>query len=121
MILVTGQKGKIKLHTISHSPVGYVVHAGLLDETEAMHHEDRHLVSNIIGSKDMHIEVGSTAELVPRDTLVMASDGLFDNLHLEEIAEYTKQGKLPAAAQKSRQRLSQAHDRCQKRSTVETR
>jgi len=51
----------------------------------------------------------------------MASDGLFDNLHLEEIAEYTKQGKLPAAAQKSRQCLSQAHDRCQKRSTVETR
>jgi serine/threonine protein phosphatase PrpC len=100
MILVTGQKGKIKLQTISHSPVGYAVHAGLLDETEAMHHEDRHLVSNIIGSDDMHIEVGSTAELAPRDTLVMASDGLFDNLHLEEIVEYTRRDKLPTIAQK---------------------
>ena len=100
MILVAGQKGKIKLQTISHSPVGYAVHAGVLDETEAMHHEDRHLVSNIIGSSDMHIEVGSTAELAPRDTLVMASDGLFDNLHTEEIVEYTRRGKLPVAAQK---------------------
>lgn len=100
MILVAGQKGKIKLQTISHSPVGYAVHAGVLDETEAMHHEDRHLVSNIIGSSDMHIEVGSTAELAPRDTLVMASDGLFDNLHMEEIVEYTRRGKLPVAAQK---------------------
>lgn len=70
---------------------------------------------------DMHIEVGSTAELVPRDTLVMASDGLFDNLHLEEIAEYTKQGIATSSCSKTRQRLSQAHDRCQKRSTVETR
>lgn len=100
MVLVTGQKGKIKLQTISHSPVGYAVHAGLLDETEAMHHEDRHLVSNIIGSSDMHIEVGSTVELASRDTLVMASDGLFDNLHLDEIVEHTRRGKLPAAAQR---------------------
>ncbi len=50
MILFTGHKGKIKLQTISRSPVGYAVHTGLLDETEAMHHEDRHLASNIIGS-----------------------------------------------------------------------
>lgn len=100
MVLVTGQKGKIKLQTISHSPVGYAVHAGLLDETEAMHHEDRHLVSNIIGSNDMHIEVGSTAILSARDTLIMATDGLFDNLHLDEIVEHTRRGMLPAAAEK---------------------
>jgi len=109
MILVTGQKGKITLQTISHSPVGYAVHAGLLDETEAMHHEDRHLVSNLIGSNDMHIEVGSTAEFAPRDTLVMASDGLFDNLHLEEIAEYPRRGKTS--------RCSKLAGACRKRMT----
>ncbi|MEE8055941.1 MAG: protein phosphatase 2C domain-containing protein [Gammaproteobacteria bacterium] len=94
MILVTGQKGKIKLQTISHSPVGYAVQAGLLDEAEAMHHEDRHLISNFIGSADMHIDIGSTVELAPRDTVVIATDGLFDNLHIDEIVERTRKGNL---------------------------
>ena len=32
MILLTGGRGKIKLQTIAHSPVGYGLEAGLLDE-----------------------------------------------------------------------------------------
>jgi len=94
MILVVGQRGKTKLQTISHSPVGYAVEAGLLDETEAMHHDQRHLVSNLIGTPDMRIEVGSTIELGRYDTLLLASDGLFDNLHTEEIVERIRKGPL---------------------------
>ena len=63
MILVVGQRGKIKLQTISHSPVGYAVESGLLDESEAMHHEDRHLVSNLLGTPEMRIELGPTIPL----------------------------------------------------------
>ncbi|MHC4588193.1 MAG: PP2C family protein-serine/threonine phosphatase [Planctomycetota bacterium] len=85
--------------TVSHSPVGYAVEAGLLDEKEAIHHEDRHLVSNIVGTPEMRIEVGRTLGLRPRDTLVLGSDGLFDNLHLEEIIEYVRKGPLPRAAE----------------------
>ena len=96
MILIVGQRGKIKLRTISHSPVGYAVESGLMDQDEAMHHEDRHLVSNMIGHTNMRIEVGSTLQLAPRDTLVMASDGLFDNLHEEEIIERIRKGSLAA-------------------------
>ncbi|MHC4416537.1 MAG: PP2C family protein-serine/threonine phosphatase [Planctomycetota bacterium] len=96
-ILVVGQRGKVKLHTVSHSPVGYAVEAGLLDEVQAIHHEDRHLVSNIVGSPEMRIEIGRTLRLRPRDTLVLGSDGLFDNLHLEEIIEYVRKGPLAAA------------------------
>ena len=33
------------------------------------------------------------------DTLVLGSDGLFDNLHLEEITEYVRKGPLPRAAE----------------------
>ena len=94
MILVCGQRGKVKLQTISHSPVGYALEAGFLDETEAMNHEQRHVVSNIIGSADMRIEVGSTIKLAPRDTLLLASDGLFDNLHSHEIVERIRKGPL---------------------------
>ena len=94
MILVVGQRGKIKLQTISHSPVGYAVEAGMLDETEAMNHEQRHVVSNTIGTPDMRIEVGSTIQLARRDTLLLASDGLFDNLHTDEIVERIRKGPL---------------------------
>jgi serine/threonine protein phosphatase PrpC len=94
MILLVGQRGKIKLQTISHSPVGYALEAGLLDETEAMHHEERHVVSNVIGTADMRIEVGSTIEMARYDTLLLASDGLFDNLHTDEIVERIRRGPL---------------------------
>ena len=94
MILLVGGKGKIKAQTIAHSPVGYGIEAGLLDETEAMHHEDRHIVSNFVGCPEMRIEIGPARELAARDTLLLASDGLADNLHTEEIVERIRSGPL---------------------------
>ena len=94
MVLLVGQRGKIKLQTVSHSPVGYALEAGLLDENEAMHHAQRHLVSNVIGAPDMRIEVGSTVEMARFDTLLLASDGLFDNLQTDEIVQRIRKGPL---------------------------
>ena len=94
MVLVTGQRGRIKWQTIPHSPVGYAVEAGLLDAGDALHHEDLHIVSNLLGTKDMRIELGATLSLARRDTVVLASDGLSDNLHLDEIVERMRKGPL---------------------------
>jgi serine/threonine protein phosphatase PrpC len=94
MILVVGQRGKLKLQTISHSPVGYAVESGLLDVEEAMHHDERHLVSNMVGSPNMRIEIGAAIELAARDTVLIATDGLFDNLHLEEVIDTIRAGEL---------------------------
>ncbi|MEE9393444.1 MAG: protein phosphatase 2C domain-containing protein [Planctomycetota bacterium] len=93
-ILVLGQRGKVKLHTVSHSPTGYAVEAGLLSEREALHHEDRHIISNCVGSADMHVALGPEIKLSQYDTVVLASDGLFDNLHLKEIVDYGRKGAL---------------------------
>ncbi len=98
MVLVTGQRGRVKWLTIPHSPVGYAVEAGLLDRGEALHHEDLHLVSNLLGTQDMRIELGATLDLALRDTVVLASDGLSDNLHLDEIVDRFRKGPLLAAA-----------------------
>lgn len=112
LILLTGQRGRIKMQSIPHSPVGYGVESGLLDETEAMYHEERHVISNVIGSADMRIEVGSALELKPRDTLLLASDGLSDNLHLSEIVEQVRKGALAGVthrlAEAARERMSPA-------------
>ncbi len=110
VILVFGQRGKLKLQTVSHSPVGYAVEAGVLDEGEAMHHEERHLVSNMIGTPDMRVEIGSTLALAERDTVLLASDGLADNLHTDEIVARARKGPLLGCADElvvaARQRMA---------------
>lgn len=98
-ILITGQRGKIKYLTIPHSPVGYAVEAGLIETEDAIYHEERHLVSNIIGTAEMRVEIGPGIKLAPRDTLVIASDGLFDNLQIEEITTIIRTGPLRLAAE----------------------
>jgi len=100
MILVCGQRGRIRLQNVPHGPVGYGVHAGLIDESDAMHHEHRHLVSNLLGSDDMRIEIGSRLDLAARDTIVVASDGLSDNLLTSEIVDAARCGPIDAAARK---------------------
>lgn len=98
-VLVTGQRGKLKLSTIAHSPVGYAFEAGLLSERDALRHDERHLVSNWIGSPELRIDVGPSLSLSRYDTLVMGTDGLFDNLTTAEILELVRHGPLgPCAA-----------------------
>ena len=95
--LITGQRGVIRAQTMAHSPTGFAVEAGFLGEREALHHEERHLVSNFIGTADMRIDIGATVELRPRDTVLVASDGLTDNIHLHEIIDLMRSGPLQKA------------------------
>jgi len=97
-ILVTGQRGLLKHQTIQHSPVGHAVESGLLDEAVAMQSEERHIVSNVVGSTDMRVELGPLRKLASYDTVVMASDGLADNLLVEQIIECVRKGPLKQAA-----------------------
>ena len=98
--MVVGQRGLIKLQTTAHSPTGFAVEAGFLDEREALHHAERHLVSNFLGTTDMRIDIGAEVELRPRDTILLASDGLMDNVHVDEIIERIRTGRLGAAVER---------------------
>lgn len=97
-IIVTGQRGRLRLQTTAHSPTGYAVEAGYIDEAEALAHTERNIVSNIVGSRDLRIEIGPPLRLAPRDTVVVASDGLFDNMLTEEIIEQVRCGDLEQTA-----------------------
>jgi len=97
-VLVFGGRGRMRLQTISHSPVGYAVEAGVLDEQQAMEHEDRHLVSNVVGDRGMHVGMSYPLRLKPLDTVLIASDGLFDNAYTEEIVEALRKGTLHEGA-----------------------
>lgn len=98
LAMLVGGRGRIKLATVSHSPVGLGVEAGLLDADDAMHHEDRHLVLNMLGSDAMRIEMSSPIPLAARDRLLLASDGLTDNLTDAQIIDLIRTGPPLAAA-----------------------
>ncbi len=97
-LLAVGQRGRIKQRVVPHSPTGFAVEAGLLDENEAVQHDQRHVLFNVIGSSEMRVEVGPALQLAVRDTVLLASDGLFDNLYIGEIVDAIRSGPLTAAA-----------------------
>lgn len=96
--LICGAKGKVKFLNVPHSPTGYAVAAGVLSEHDALHHEERHLLSNLVGSPDMHIDIGPPIRLARRDRVLVASDGLWDNMYLDEIIGTVRKGTPVAAA-----------------------
>jgi serine/threonine protein phosphatase PrpC len=114
MILVCGQRGKLKYQSVPHSPVGYAEASGMLDEDAAMFHEQRHIVSNMVGMSDMRLEIGPVVNLALRDTVVVGSDGLFDNLYLGEIIDLVRKGPLDLAGRRllraTRERMTFADD-----------
>jgi len=95
--MIVGQRGRIRAQTVSHSPTGFAVEAGFLDHRDALHHEERHLVSNFIGTNEMRIDMGPELKLNSRDTILLASDGLTDNIHNHEIVDVIRRGPLTAA------------------------
>lgn len=98
--LITGQRTAVKLQTVAHSPVGFAIAAGFLTEEQAIYHPERHIVSNFVGTEDMIIEVGPTVKLATFDTILLASDGLSDNLHLSEILASMRRGPIAGALEK---------------------
>ncbi|MCB9881888.1 MAG: serine/threonine-protein phosphatase [Planctomycetes bacterium] len=103
-IVLVGQRGKLKHQSVAHSPVGYAIEAGVIDEEEAIDHDERHVVSNAVGDTEMRLEIGPVLVMAPRDTLVIASDGLFDNLRTREICDAVRVGPILRCGQ----RLAQA-------------
>jgi len=100
--LLTGQRGRIGLQTLMHSPTGYAVQAGIMEESAALRHDDRHVVSNLLGTPDMHVEVSNPVRMQPRDTLILASDGVYDNLLTHQITNLIRTGDLLSAANRLR-------------------
>jgi len=97
-LIVTGQRGRIKQRIIPHSPTGFAIEAGLLDEDEAVWHEQRHVIFNVIGAPDMRVDISTAITLAPLDTVLLTSDGVLDNLYVDEIVELIRVGPLDRAA-----------------------
>jgi len=107
--LAVGQRGRIKLKTQCHSPVG-IKEANGLDEKEALFHPQRHLLNNMMGDPAMWLEKQEGIELAARDTVLLGTDGLWDNLFLSEIVELIRAGELIDSAEKLAQTVIERMD-----------
>ena len=56
----------------------------------------------------MRIELGAPMKTAPRDTLLLASDGITDNLLIDAIIEQVRKGPVDAA-------ISQLMDSCEQK------
>ena len=93
-IYVVGQRGAVRLQSVPQSVVGYGIESGLLPEAAAQQHEERHIVLNLVGIEGMKIELGTPVKLNKRDTILICSDGLTDNLAQEDIIDTLRSGDL---------------------------
>jgi protein phosphatase len=91
---VFGGKGKIKKKTTMQSPVGYALASGLYSETQAKDNHNFHLVSNLVGFKDLSVEYTVPLCLSPRDKVLICSDGLSDNIDSDQMIDAFLSGDL---------------------------
>ena len=94
LILLSSSHGTIKYLSTSHSPIGFALECGAINQFTAMNHHERNLISNYVGSQDMYIHIGPAINIDPEDTLVISSDALSDNLYEQEICEFIRGGVL---------------------------
>ncbi len=107
---LTGRGGKVKLKTVFHSPSGYAEESGLLTEADALMHTDRHYVSNLLGTTQMSVEISAPMPMARFDTLVLGSDGLFDNLAIGEIVDVVRSGRLLVVGERLLRQVSARMD-----------
>jgi len=103
--LLVGQRGRVRFDTMPHSPTGYAVASGLLEQDDVHHHRERHLLSNCIGSREMRVEVGASIRMAARDTLLLATDGVLDNIQRKELIDLIRVGALHGQAAKLQLRI----------------
>lgn len=86
--------GKVIYNNIPQSPVGYAVEAGMISQEEGLDHTDRYLVNNLIGDEHLRIEVASKVALKKGYSIIIGSDGLFDNITHETLNEMVGRGSF---------------------------
>jgi serine/threonine protein phosphatase PrpC len=77
----------------------------MLEPSETHHHDERHLLSNCVGSREMRVEIGAPVTMAARDTLLLATDGVLENIERRDLIDQIRIGSLLQAATDLQARL----------------
>ena len=100
VIIITGQRGRIKYINFPHSPIGFLYRGGIGVSNPKQLAQFSHVVSNLLGTQEMFIELGSPFPLSKNDTVLVCSDGLSDIVETRNIVDLIRTGTLEQAANK---------------------
>ena len=101
--------GELARLTVDHTEAAELVAAGLIDETQALSHPSRHVVTRSLGSNPAPEPEVCLLPPTPGETFVLCSDGLFGELDDAEIARVLRGEPVPARAAASLVKLAVEH------------
>lgn len=90
-ILVLNDRNEILYSNIPDSPTSYKVEAGIIDQESSLDDPERHLVTNFMGDEYVRIETTSSIKLGKNFTVIVGSDGIFDNFSHAELIKLLRQ------------------------------
>lgn len=93
-IIYWNSQGSEIYKSIPQSDVGYRIEAGLLSQDESLDDPERHSVNNLIGDVSIRIETASKMKIKKGHTILIGSDGIFDNLSHEQLTELVGKGSF---------------------------
>lgn len=96
-ILYLNSNGDALYSNVPHSTVGYKVESGVIDQESSLDDPDRNIVTNMLGDKSVRIEVSTKHELKRGHTILVGTDGVFDNISHESLMQLVGQGSFDDA------------------------
>lgn len=102
-LAIIGGRGRLKFETIGHNLYELSNDCGLADYFGEELEVPSNIVTNLAGDPIFRMDLSPKIELAPNDTLILGSDGLFDNISTEELTELCKGGELRPVANEIKQ------------------
>lgn len=106
-LVVICDRGKLKYETIGHDIFELSTDSGLIDYINSEVEVPSHVVTNMVGNPYFRMDVSTKMELAPNDTVVIGSDGVFDNISLEELCENCRTSTLLYLAENIRKKCAE--------------
>ena len=70
-----------------HSPTGLKVEAGVTSQEDALSDPERHIVNSLMGDEFVKINSTTNIKLKKGHTVLLGTDGIFDNISHQELGE----------------------------------
>lgn len=86
--------GRTLFSSTPNSPAGLRVEAGALSQEESLYDPERHVVLSLMGDDLIKINCTNGLEIKKRHTILVGSDGLFDNISHREIEDLMSEGNF---------------------------
>ena len=86
-IILWNAHGREIYSNVPHSNIGYQIEAGIMNQEDSLEEDDRYQVNNMLGDQHIRIESTNKISMKKNQTLIVGSDGVFDNISHVELGE----------------------------------